>query len=68
MSDRPTCGSCIFVRTDVLTGQALCVRHPPAHTMPGAAASSRWPLVHSDEWCGEHRRPPGRPKSASPKG
>lgn len=53
---RPTCATCRFWSPPNAVGDAHCRRSAPVifqkreHPDTGA----RWPIVESDDWCGEH--------------
>lgn len=59
MKPKPLCATCRFL--DWGTGEyAYCKRHAP-HPKPevtGYGYDISWPIVESDEWCGEHEPEP----------
>lgn len=52
MNDSPECGNCRFCVLDK-DGDGQCRRYPPAVLVDEGTWATVWPVVESDDFCGE---------------
>ena len=52
-----SCGDCLFVR--VIDSDSRCCRSPPS--TPSGGVYATFPLVRSNDWCGEYQPAPAPP-------
>lgn len=54
--ENPRCDGCKFFDQQTGSDVGQCRRHPPkAFMISNCESESVWPIVGTDDWCGEHQ-------------